>query len=368
MNTFGTKYIIQLIGSSHGSLVGVIIEGLPVGLSIDIDNIQKWLTRRKPGQSSITTPRTESDQVVIETGLFNGKTNGQPLYAFVKNTNSDSKYYEEIKQVVRPGHADYPAFIKYKGFNDYRGGGSFSGRMTIGLVIAGAIAKQILFQKGIQVKAYTKSIGPKQSHFSLDFSLIGSSSMNPLASVYDNKTRTAFADDSVEFEKLILEKKQEGDSVGGIVECIIENLPVAVGEPFFDSIESRIAHMIFSIPAVKGIEFGSGFKASTMTGSEHNDVFNYDKESDTIFTETNNAGGILGGLSNGMPVVFRIAFKPTSSILKKQRSINKLTNESEDLIVKGRHDPCIVPRAVPVVECATACAILDLLLTGYFQD
>lgn len=362
MNIIGNKFKIQIIGASHGSLVGVIIEGLPVGIEIDNANIELWLSRRKPGQSNITSPRDESDEHQIETGLFNGKTNGQPLYAFVKNKDYRSKYYEKIKDIVRPGHADYPAFIKYKGFNDYRGGGSFSGRMTIGLVISGAIAKQVLQSKNISIRAYTKSIWQKNSRFNLSYDKSGISNISDLDTVYENKTRTAFNDESEEFEKIIVEKKREGDSVGGVVECIIENLPVGLGEPFFDSIESRLAHIIFSIPAVKGIEFGSGFKAPTMTGSEHNDAYEYDRENDKVYTKSNNAGGILGGLSNGMPVVFRVAFKPTSSILKKQISLNKLTNEKEELIVKGRHDPCIVPRAVPVVECATACVMLDMLL------
>lgn len=362
MNTFGEKYKLQLIGSSHGSLVGVIIEGLPVGIEIDNANIELWLSRRKPGQSNITTPRAESDSFEIETGVFKGKTNGQPLYAFVKNKDSNSKYYEEIKDIVRPGHADYPAFIKYKGFNDYRGGGSFSGRMTIGLVIAGAIAKQVLQSKNISVRAYTKSIWQLKSKFQLQYDKFGLTNISNLDRVYENKTRTPYNEDSEAFEKIIVDKKREGDSVGGIVECVIENLPVGLGEPFFDSIESRISHIIFSIPAVKGIEFGSGFQASVMTGSEHNDSYDFDRESKKVYTKSNNAGGILGGLSNGMPIVFRTAFKPTSSILKKQTSLNKLTNEKEELIVKGRHDPCIVPRAVPVVECATACVILDLLL------
>ena len=368
MNRFGEKYALQIIGASHGSVVGVIIEGLPVGLSIDIDDVQKWLTRRKPGQSKITTPRNESDQFFIETGLFQDRTNGQPLYAFVKNTDSKSKHYEDIKDIVRPGHADYPAFIKYKGFNDYRGSGSFSGRMTIGLVIAGAIAKQLLMKKNIQVKAYTKSIGCLESRFKAQLNNNKIENFKDLNMVYENATRTVFQEDSEKFEELIIEKKKEGDSVGGIVECLIENLSVGLGEPFFDSIESKIAHMVFSIPAVKGIEFGSGFNASKMTGSEHNDVYQYDKEKNLVFTKTNNAGGILGGLSNGMPIVFRVAFKPTSSILKKQKTINKITNEPEKLVVKGRHDPCIVPRAVPVVECAAACVILDLLLIGQNQD
>ena len=369
MNKFGDKFTIQLIGSSHGSLVGVIIDGIPAGFSLDLRQIQTWLSRRKPGQSSITTPRSENDDFFIETGLFKGQTNGQPLYAFVKNKDSDSSYYEEIKDKVRPGHADYPAFIKYKGFNDYRGSGSFSGRMTIGLVIAGAIAKQLLCTKSIKVKAYTKSIGSKHSSLNLDYERTRIKNLSDLDTIYETMTRTPFIKDSEVFEKLILEKKNDGDSVGGVIECIIENMPVGLGEPFFDSLESKIAHMMFSIPAVKGIEFGSGFKASTMNGSDHNDIFNYDKDSDKVYTLTNNAGGILGGLSTGMPIVFRVAFKPTSSILKHQKTINRMSNETVDLTVKGRHDPCIVPRAVPVVECASAIVILDLLLiAGYLES
>lgn len=356
MNRFGTNYIVQVLGSSHGDLVGVVIEGIPVGVEIDVDNIQLWLSRRRPGQSSITTPRDEKDIVEIKSGLFNGKTNGQPLLAYIQNSDKNSSHYETIKNTPRPGHADYPAHIKYKGSQDYRGGGSFSGRMTIALIIAGAIAKQIIESNGIMSFSFTKEIGGIEVN----------SNSDSFEKVYENPTRTLNSSDSVILEEEILSKKSEGDSVGGIVECQITNLPVGVGEPFFDSIESRISHMIFSIPSVKGIEFGSGFNASKMTGSSHNDEYSFNESDQRIITLSNNAGGILGGLSNGMPIVFRVAVKPTSSILKQQNTVDISTNKQTTLVVKGRHDPCIVPRVVPVIECATACVILDLLLMGNF--
>ena len=360
VNQIGTMYKISLLGSSHGDLVGVTIEGLPVGLSINTAQIQMWLDRRRPGRSSITTTRQEKDKILIRTGIFQGKTNGQPLLAYIENKDTDSTYYEEIKNTPRPGHADYPAYVKYKGFNDYLGGGSFSGRMTAGIVIAGAIARQILKKLDIKIISFTKEIGG----ISADVTIVDKN-VDALE-VYDNPSRVPESKDSQKIEDLIIENKNNGDSIGGVVECHILNLPVGVGEPFFDSLESKIAHMIFSIPAVKGIEFGSGFKAARMHGSEHNDRYYFDTHTQQIKTETNNAAGILGGLSNGMPVVFRVAFKPTSSIAQPQQTVNRETLEKETLIIKGRHDPCIVPRAVPVVESAATCVILDLMLQAQF--
>lgn len=345
------------MGSSHGSLVGVIIDGVPAGIKIVEPPIQEALDSRRPGQSAVTTDRKEKDRLVFETGLFDGKTTGEPIVAYIRNTDVDSSYYEEIRQTPRPGHADYPAHVKFKGSNDFRGGGRFSGRLTAGIVIAGSIAKQILLQKEIEILAYTTKIGPitveDKTNVSRDI-------------IYDKENLVRAPDLSIakQMTAIITNAKTEGDSVGGIVECQITNLPIGVGEPWFDSIESKISHLIFSIPAVKGIEFGSGFKAPNMKGSEHNDP--YETKDGKIITTTNNAGGILGGLSNGMPVVFRVAFKPTSSIKKQQSTVNRNTGESETLKVRGRHDPCIVPRAVPVVEAAAACVLLDLLLAGDF--
>ena len=360
MNQIGTNYRLTLVGSSHGELVGVIIDGLPAGVQIDLEYIQKWLDKRKPVKSMITTQRHEPDKVLIRACIFKGVTTGEPIVAFVQNTDLDSSYYEEIKETPRPGHADYPAYIKYKGANDYRGGGQFSGRMTTGIVIAGAIARQLLDKYNIYIGAFTKEIGGITA--TID------SSMSDIRQyhVYENLTRVPLSEQSPQIEDIIKRVKSSGDSLGGIVECHILGLPIGVGEPFFDSLESKIAHMMFSIPAVKGVEFGSGFSAARMHGSEHNDQYYYDDHSGSVKTKTNNAGGILGGLSNGMPIIFRVAFKPTSSILIKQTTINKQTYQEALLSVRGRHDPCIVPRAVPAVESAAACVILDLLLEGKF--
>ncbi len=354
MNSIGRNYQITLIGSSHGNLVGVVIDGVPVARKINTDLINKALSRRKPGQSKITTDRKEDDRLIIETGILNGVTTGGPIVAYVRNADIDSSYYDEIVDTPRPGHADYPAKIKYNNAHDHRGGGRFSGRMTIGLVIAGEIARQILSENNINVVAYTKSIGAIEANV-----------VNTAREfIYGNIIRTADPASIDEQVGLIMSLKREGDSCGGIVECIIDGLPVAVGEPFFDSIESRIAHMIFSIPAVKGIEFGSGFNASKMLGSEHNDPLTL--EEGRIRTIGNNAGGILGGLSNGMQVIFRTAFKPTSSIKLLQKTVDIERNKEVDLKVRGRHDPCIVPRAVPVVDASTCCVLLDLMIEGGF--
>ncbi len=356
MNTFGTVFRTTLIGSSHGNLVGVIIEGIPPNLEIDISNIETFLARRAPGQSKVTTRRKEKDKLIVEAGLFKQRTTGEPFVAFVRNSDVDSSYYEEIKDTPRPGHADYPAFVKFEGANDYRGGGRFSGRMTIGLVIAGTIAKQLLKQVGIDVRAYTKEIAGLESEV-----------INTTEDYIYSEQNIVRVPDNEMIESVtnaIMKARKDGDSVGGIVECTINNLPVGVGEPIFDSIESKLSHIMFSIPAVKGVEFGSGFNAARMKGSEHNDEYFYN-ESQQIRTKTNNAGGILGGISNGMPVVFRVAFKPTSSIPKIQTTVNlQEKGKLESLKVRGRHDPCIVPRAVPVVECCAAIAIYDLMLQG----
>ena len=342
-------------------MVGVVIDGVPSGEQIDTQQIKQELKYRRPGQSDVTTDRDEKDELIIESGILNERTTGEPLVAYVRNKDIDSSYYDEIKNTPRPGHADYPAFVKYKGANDYRGGGRFSGRMTVGLVIAGNIAKQILFKSGIKFVAYSKEIGEisgSEEKYNLQESFIYSDA---------NPVRVADPDIIMPVQTKIVSMKDEGDSVGGIVECQITGLQVGLGEPFFDSIESRIAHMIFSIPAVKGIEFGSGFNAARMQGSQHNDQYYVDPQG-VIKTKTNNAGGILGGLSNGMPVVFRVAFKPTSSVSKDQTTVNTETMQESHLKVRGRHDPCIVPRAVPVVNNAAACVLLDLVLEGKKTD
>ncbi|MHA2252922.1 MAG: chorismate synthase, partial [Candidatus Kariarchaeaceae archaeon] len=296
MNTFGKNFRLTLIGSSHSSLVGVVIDGIPSGIDIDIELISSELQKRRPGQSNVTTDRKEEDRLIIKTGLYNGITNGQPFVAYVRNKDIDSSYYDEIKHTPRPGHADYPAYVKYRGTHDNRGGGRFSGRMTVGLVIAGAIAKQILREYKIHFTVYSKQIGeicgnPEDYNLGEDYIF----SAENLVRVADPQILSTCIDK-------IREMKQKGDSIGGIIECVIDGIPVGVGEPWFQSIESMISQMMFSIPAVKGIEFGSGFYASKMQGSEHNDEF-YIDENGRIKTRTNYAGGILGGLSNGMPIV-----------------------------------------------------------------
>ncbi|MHA2171089.1 MAG: chorismate synthase [Candidatus Kariarchaeaceae archaeon] len=359
MNSIGSRFRLNLIGSSHGNLVGVVIDGIPPAMKINEEEIAKELNKRRPGQSQVTTDRDEKDKLIIETGIMNGYTNAEPLVAYVRNTDIDSSYYDEIRDTPRPGHADYPARVKYGGANDYRGGGRFSGRLTLGLVIAGSIAQQILSQSNIKLTSYAIEIGGIQGNES-QFKL---SEANIYAS--DNPVRVADPNIIPQVISRIEEVKSAGDSVGGVIECVINGLPVGLGEPWFNKFESVMAQMIFSVPAVKGIEFGSGFTASRMMGSEHNDAYYHTLEG-KVGTRTNNAGGVLGGLTNGMQVKFRVAFKPTSSIQLEQETVNLRTQESGTLRIQGRHDPCIIPRAVPVVTNAAACVVMDLMLMGGF--
>ncbi|MDH5401629.1 MAG: chorismate synthase [Candidatus Heimdallarchaeota archaeon] len=361
MDTIGNIFKISLIGSSHGKLVGVMIQGLEAGIKIDVEQIQLDLLKRKPGQSKITTQRMEEEKLIIETGILNNHTTGDPILAFVRNEDVNSSYYAEIKNTPRPGHADYPASIKYQGYNDHRGGGRFSGRMTVGLVIAGSIANQLLQKYNIEIHAFTTEINGILAQSRLE-------NLND-ESIYSqtNTVRTLDFPVISKMEQRILELKKEGDSCGGIIECRIDNMPVGIGEPWFQSIESKISQMIFSIPSIKGIEFGSGFNSSIMKGSDHNDPYSIDQEG-KIITKTNNAGGILGGLSNGNTIFFRVPVKPTSSISKTQYSINMTNNQVEPLKVTGRHDPCIVPRVVPVIKYATACVIYDLLMQANYLN
>jgi len=327
-NSFGNKFRITVFGSSHGDFIGVIVEGCPPGQKINTKFIQKELNRRKPSQSNLTSQRKEDDKLELLSGVLNGKATGESITMLIKNKDVDSSYYEEIKNTPRPGHADFTARIKYNGNNDYRGGGIFSGRITAAFVMAGAIAKQILESNNVFAKAQVIQIG-------------------------NSKTDNAM-------KKEILNAKKEKDSVGGLIECKIIGMPVGIGEPIFDSIESNLSHALFSIPGVKGVEFGSGFNSVSMKGSEHNDSFVIKNKK--IKTLTNNSGGILGGLSNGMPIVFRIAIKPTPSISKTQKTVNLKSMKECNINIKGRHDPCIVIRALPVVESIAAITIFDFLL------
>ena len=352
---FGKKVKIQIFGQSHSEAIGVVMDGLPAGEEIDLDEVQKFMERRAPGRNAYSTPRKEADLPRVVSGLFEGKTCGAPVCAIIENTNTRSKDYDKLKDLPRPGHADYTAWVKYDGYNDHRGGGHFSGRLTAPLCFAGTVCKQILERKGIHVGAHILSIkGVKDVPF--DAVEIDAETLKAVAGKAFPVQNDAAGE---EMQAVIAAAKEKGDSVGGIVECAITGLPVGVGEPMFDGLESVLAQAIFAIPAVKGVEFGAGFGVAELFGSENNDDFIY--EDGMVKTKANNHGGSLGGISSGMPLVFRAAFKPTPSISMEQDTISISKRENDRLAVQGRHDPCIVPRAVPVVEAVAAVAILDLL-------
>ncbi|MHA1934670.1 MAG: chorismate synthase [Candidatus Thorarchaeota archaeon] len=350
--TFGKDFKIQVFGESHGEAIGVVVEGCIPGLEIDKTQIQRNLNRRRPGSSPLVSSRAESDIVEIHSGVFNDRATGAPIMMTIPNTDVDSSSYEEMKHTPRPGHADYTARIKYDGYNDYRGGGIFSGRMTAALVMAGSIAERILLKKSIEVIAHVVQIGSVRAGRSITDAEIKSN-------VYSNEVRCADIESVGPMLEEVSKAKHEGDSIGGIIECRILGVPVGIGEPFFDSVESVISHAMFSIPGAKGIEFGSGFHAASMRGSEHNDSPQVDNGKVTWIK--NDAGGVLGGITNGAPVVFRVGFKPTSTISKEQRTVNLEKMVETSLKAKGRHDPCIVPRALPVVEGLACIAIADLV-------
>lgn len=352
---WGSKIKLSIFGESHGNAIGITIDGLPAGFSIDMDKIMMEMARRAPGKSSLSTPRKESDIPEILSGYFEGKTTGTPLCAIIRNSNTKSKDYSKLKDVMRPGHADYTGAIRYKGFNDYRGGGHFSGRITAPLVFVGAICKQILEVKGIIVSAHINSIGKIK-----DCSFLESDISDELLNSFKEKElpliNTKLED---EMRQEILSARSSGDSIGGTIECAILGVSPGIGDPFFDSVESTLAHLMFSVPAVKGIEFGKGFDISKMRGSEANDE--YYLENGNIKTKTNNNGGILGGITNGMPIIFNVAIKPTASIFKEQNTVNIVTMEETTLCIEGRHDPCIVQRALPVIEAVAAIGITELM-------
>ncbi len=351
-NSFGKFFKITNFGESHGKYIGVVIDGCPPGLEVSEKYIQKELDKRKPGQSDIATTRKEQDEVEIISGIFNGHTTGASLCMLVKNKDIDSTYYENIKFTPRPGHADYTAYVKYNGFNDYRGGGIFSGRITVGFVMAGAVAKKLLKLLKIEVIAHTVEIaGIKSKEVNFD---------EIRKNINKNVVKTGDSKIAEKMIKKIKEISKEGNSVGGIIEGIVLNTPIGLGEPVFDSLESDISKALFSIPGVKGVEFGSGFKGTKLKGSENNDDFTI--KDNQIITKTNNSGGILGGISNGMPIICRVAVKPTPSISKLQKTIDLRKMKETELKIKGRYDPCIVPRAVPVVESMIAVVLADHLI------
>ena len=350
-STTGNIFKITTWGESHGKAIGVVVDGCPAGLSLSEEDIQIFLDRRKPGQSEFTTQRKEEDMVEILSGVFEGKTTGTPISMMIRNKDQRSKDYGNIADIYRPGHADYTFDEKF-GFRDYRGGGRSSARETAARVAAGAVAMKVLKELGVEIFAYTKSIGEvecKEEAFERDY--IGKNQLfMPDRDAVEKAT---------EYLKQMMEKQ---DSAGGIIECQIHGLPAGIGEPVFDKLSARLAGSIFSIGAVKGFEIGDGFHASIMNGSENNDSFYYD-ENGNLLKETNHAGGILGGMSDGSPVIFRAAFKPTPSIGQVQRTVNKF-GENIETVIKGRHDPIVVPRAVVVVETMAAVTVLDLLLTS----
>ncbi len=351
-NSLGKLFTITSFGESHGRCVGIIIDGCPAGLAITEADIQKEVDKRKPGIGVMATRRAEEDKVEIFSGIFNGTTTGAPVCLLIWNKDIDSREYERTRFLPRPGHADYTAFMKYGGFNDFRGGGRFSGRITASLVMAGALAKKLLNLVGIEVLAHTIAIGGIKAKPGTFEEIRGNVEINPV--------RCADPEAAEEMVRAIEKAKQEGDSVGGIIEGVALNVPVGLGEPVFDTLDGDLAKALFAIPAVKGVEFGSGFSAAGKRGSENNDPFII--RDNKIVTKTNNAGGILGGISNGMPIVVRVAVKPTSSIAKSQETVNMESMESASLTIKGRHDACIVPRAVVVVEAMIAVTLCDFAM------
>jgi chorismate synthase len=357
-NIIGERFVAMSFGESHGRCVGIVVDGCPAGLKLSEADIQLQLDRRKPGQSAVTTQRKEQDQVEIISGLFNGFSTGAPICMLIWNKDADSRSYEAIKNIPRPGHADYPALIKYGGFADYRGSGRFSGRLTATLVMAGAIAQKLLKETlNIETVAYTNEIGGIAAE-------AANITSETISRRYDNDVRCPDPSASERMRDAILKARRDGDSLGGVVECMSVGLPVGLGEPIFASLEADLSRALFAIPAVKGVEFGSGFTGSKRRGSENNDVY-YIKDGKVV-TRTNNSGGILGGLSNGMPLVIRVAFKPAASIAKNQDTLDLSTNLQSKLSVPGRHDPCVVPRAPPIVECVVSMVLADhAIRAGY---
>lgn len=353
---YGNNIKISIFGQSHSEAIGVTIDGLPAGIKIDMDRLQQFMARRAPGGSFYSTPRKEGDKPHFISGLVNNTTCGAPITALIYNTNTISKDYDNLRDIPRPSHADYTAQIKYNGFQDVSGGGHFSGRLTAPICVAGNICIQYLEQKGIKIAAHISKIGGIEDD-RFDLANISSEDLEKLLNY---EFPIINQDKFEEMKQRIMEIKKDLNSVGGVIECAAVGLPVGVGDPMFDGMENRIASIVFGIPAVKGIEFGNGFEASDLTGKENNDEFYMDGEK--VLTKTNNHGGILGGITSGMPIVFRVAFKPTPSIASEQMSVSLKNKENTKLVIKGRHDPCIVPRAVPVVEAATAIAICDAIL------
>ena len=354
-STYGEKIKISVFGESHGGGIGVVIDGLPAGEAIDFDAVLAQMARRAPGRDKTATPRKESDTPRVLSGMLGNVLTGAPLCAVIENTNTRSQDYGNLLTKPRPGHSDYTAYVKYHGANDIRGGGHFSGRITAPLVFAGAVCRQLLERRGIQIAAHIQSVGSIHDK-PFDPVAVPSALIKRLSASF-----FALIDESAEepVRAEIEAARLAQDSVGGTIECAVTGLPAGVGEPMFDGLEGAIAKAVFGVPAVKGIEFGAGFALAAMRGSRANDAFCY--QNGHVVTETNHCGGILGGIANGMPLIFRCAVKPTPSIAQPQKTVDLQTGENTVLTIHGRHDPCIVPRAVPVIEAVTALAIINVL-------
>ena len=355
-NSIGQRLVLTSFGESHGKTIGAVLDGCPAGLEIDEKDIQTMLDQRRPGQNLISTQRKEGDVVEIVSGVFRGYTTGAPITMLIWNSDQKSRDYEDLKTKLRPGHSDYPAMVKYNHFNDYRGGGRFSGRLTATHVMGGAIARKLLrIALKVETNSFTSQIGRVKMKEEYNKKMI--------KLIYKNEVRCPEERTAKRMRENILDARKNGDSLGGIIESITTNVPVGLGEPIFGSLESDLSRAIFSIPSVKGVEFGSGFKGAELYGSENNDL--YTVKRGKIVTETNRAGGILGGISNGMPITMRVAFKPASSIAQKQKTVDIKTKRKTTLKVRGRHDPCVVPRAPPVVDSLVALTIADhALISG----
>lgn len=357
-STYGENLKLSIFGQSHGPAIGMTLDGIPAGLEVDFDKLQAFLNRRAPGQNSWSTPRKEEDRPEFLSGILDGFTCGAPIAAVIYNKNTRSVDYANLKDCPRPGHADYTAQVKYGGFQDAAGGGHFSGRLTAPLCVAGGLCKQWLEQRGIQIGARI-------------FRIAGSSREDDPLPLHDipqicDDFPVVNPEVGLAMRQSIEQARKDADSVGGEIDCVVTGLPAGIGEPMFGGVESRIAQIVYGIPAVKGLEFGAGFTSTRMRGSQCNDAFT--AEHGMVQTVTNHCGGILGGITNGMPLTFRVAVKPTPSIASPQQSVNLSQMTNQQLNVQGRHDPCIVPRAVPVVEAAAAIAIFDMILGNTQTD
>ena len=353
MNTFGRRFTVTIVGESHGEMVGVVVDGVPPGIPFAERDVQPALDRRRPGQSLLTTQRQETDRVAIRSGVLDGHTTGAPILMEVRNEDKRSQDYANLYETPRPGHSDYPARVRFGGHNDPRGGGMFSGRLTAAWVMAGALAQTVLRARGVEVAAHAVHIGKVATPEELDVGTIR-------RHVEATPVRCAVVAAADEMVAEVEAARKAGDSVGGIVECVVEGLAAGLGDPIMDSVEALVAHALFSVPAVKGVEFGDGFRFADRRGSEVIDA--YDVADGRVVTRANHNGGILGGITTGMPLRFRVAFKPTSSIPLNQQTVDLREMRPAEVRVKGRHDPCIVPRAVPVVEAVAACVLMDLMM------